>query len=269
MDIRDHNRRAWDQAVEQGSPWSIPVSPEVIAAARRGEWSVVLTENKPVPRAWFPAEMQGARILCLASGGGQQAPVLAAAGADVTLLDNSPRQLARDQAVAERDGLSLTPVEGDMRDLSRFAGGSFDLVFHPVSNLFVPAVRPVWAETYRVLRPGGVLLAGFMHPYFYLFDRSHADRGELVVRHRLPYSDLESLTEAERQKLLDTTDTLEWSHTLTDQIGGQIDAGFLIAGLYEDAHGDHPLGQHAPTYCATRAVMPTTASRDGRQTTDL
>ena len=130
-------------------------------------------------------------------------------------------------------------------------------------------MRPVWAEAYRVLRPGGVLLAGFMHPYFYLFDRSHADRGELLVRHRLPYSDLESLTEAERQKLLDTTDTLEWSHTLTDQIGGQIDAGFLIAGLYEDAHGDHPLGQHAPTYCATRAVKPTTASRDGRQTTDL
>ncbi len=258
MDIRDHNRRAWDQAVEQGSPWSIPVSPEIIAAARRGAWSVVLTENKPVPRAWFPADMAGVRILCLASGGGQQAPVLAAAGAEVVLLDNSPAQLARDQAVAQRDGLRLATVEGDMRDLSRFAEASFDLVFHPVSNLFVPDVRPVWAEAARVLRPGGVLLAGFMNPFFYLFDRAHADRNELLLRHRLPYSDVDSLTPAERQNLLDTTDTLEWSHTLTDQIGGQIDAGFVIAGFYEDAHKDHPLAQHAPTYAATRAKKSTT-----------
>ena len=254
MDIREHNRRAWDQAVEQGNPWTIPVTPEIIAAARRGAWAVVLTENKPVPRHWFPAEMAGVRVLCLASGGGQQAPVLAAAGAEVTLLDNSPRQLARDREVAERDGLSLTTLEGDMRDLSAFGDGSFDLVFHPVSNLFVPDVRPVWAEAYRVLRPGGALLAGFMNPVFYLFDRSHANRNDLVIRHRLPYSDLDSLTPAERDHLLATTDTLEWSHTLTDQIGGQTDAGFVIAGLYEDAHKDHPLGQFAPTYAATRAL---------------
>jgi SAM-dependent methyltransferase len=254
VDIREHNRRAWDQAVEQGSPWAIPVTAEVVAAARRGEWSVVLTENTPVPRSWFPAQMAGARILCLASGGGQQAPVLAAAGASVVLLDNSPKQLARDQAVAKRDGLSLETVEGDMRNLSAFTDACFDLVFHPVSNLFIPDVRPVWAEAYRVLRVGGALLAGFMNPFFYLFDRSHADRDELLVRHRLPYSDLDSLTPTERQALLDTTDVLEWSHTLTDQIGGQIDAGFVIAGFYEDRHKDHPLAKHAPTYAATKAV---------------
>jgi SAM-dependent methyltransferase len=223
---------------------------------------VVLTENKPVPRVWFPAEMAGTRILCLASGGGQQAPVLAAAGAEVVLLDNSTAQLARDQAVAQRDGLRLETVEGDMRDLSRFAAASFDLVFHPVSNLFVPAVRPVWAEAARVLRPGGVLLAGFMNPFLYIFDRALADSGELQVRHRLPYSHLDSLSPAERQTLLDTTDVLEWSHTLTDQIGGQTDAGFVIAGFYEDAHKDHPLGQYAPTYAATRAIKATTD--DGR-----
>ena len=85
---------------------------------------------------------------------------------------------------------------------------------------------------------------------------TQTDRGELVVRHHLPYSDLDSLTEAERDHLLATTDTLEWSHSLTDQIGGQTEAGFVITGLYEDAHGDHPLGQHAPTYIATRAVKP-------------
>ena len=35
------------------------------------------------------------------------------------------------------------------------ADESFDVVFHPVSNVFAPRVRPVWQEAFRVLRPGG------------------------------------------------------------------------------------------------------------------
>ena len=76
----------------------------------------------------------------------------------MTVLDNSPRQLAQDRFVAERDGLSIITVEGDMRDLSMFSDQSFGLIFHPVSNLFVPDIRPVWRETFRVLRRDGVLL---------------------------------------------------------------------------------------------------------------
>src|SRR3954465_12614356 len=120
MDTLAYNRRAWDRCVEQGDRWTIPVSSEVIASARRGEWEVVLTPCKPVPRAWFP-DLKGLDVLCLASGGGQQAPVLAAGGAAVTLLDNSPKQLAQDRLVADRDDLELTLVEGDMRDLRGFA----------------------------------------------------------------------------------------------------------------------------------------------------
>src|SRR5215213_6021005 len=153
MDIRGYNQEAWDKEVERGNQWTVPVGPEVIEAARQGRWEVLLTETKPVPRAWFP-EMAGADVLCLASGGGQQAPTFAAAGASVTVLDNSPRQLAQDRFVAERESLDLETLQGDMRDLSVFADGSFDLVFHPVSNLFVPEVRPIWNESYRLLRRG-------------------------------------------------------------------------------------------------------------------
>ena len=136
-------------------------------------------------------------MLCLASGGGQQGPVLAAAGATVTVLDNSPRQLAQDRLVADRDGLELTTVLGDMRDLSAFADASFDLVFNPVSNVFCPDLAPVWRECYRVLRPGGELLAGFMNPDVFIFDADASEnRDELVVRHALPYSDLTHLTPA-------------------------------------------------------------------------
>ncbi|MCR2721536.1 class I SAM-dependent methyltransferase, partial [Salmonella enterica] len=79
--------------------------------------------------------------------------------ADVTVFDLSARQLEQDRAVARRDGLALTAVQGDMRDLSVFADQSFDVVFHPISNLYVPDVRPVWRECFRVLRPGGSLLS--------------------------------------------------------------------------------------------------------------
>ncbi len=256
MDIRDVNRRAWDYQVEHGNTWTIPVTPEVIAAARQGEWSILLTEQLPAPRAWFPADLHGVDVLCLASGGGQQGPVLAAAGARVTVYDNSPRQLAQDRLVAEREGLTLTTVEGDMRALTALAAERFDLIVHPVSNLFVPEVRPVWAEAARVLRPGGALLAGWMNPAMFLFDYPAAERGELRVQHTLPYSDLGSLTPELLQSLLDAQVPLEWSHTLTDQLGGQLDAGLLLAAMYEDRTRDHPLARHMATYVATRAVKP-------------
>src|SRR5215210_961835 len=107
MDVRDYNRRAWDRQVAGGNVWTVPVGPGVIAEARRGRWSVLLTEQKATPREWFPEEMGGLEVLCLASGGGQQGPTLAAAGARVTVFDNSPAQLAQDTAVAEREGLAL------------------------------------------------------------------------------------------------------------------------------------------------------------------
>jgi SAM-dependent methyltransferase len=257
MSVQDYNREAWDREVERGNQWTVPVGPEVIEAARQGRWEVLLTNTKPVPKAWFP-DLEGLDILCLASGGGQQGPVFAAAGANVTVLDNSPRQLAQDRLVAERDSLILETVQGDMADLSRFDDESFDLIFHPVSNLFVPEVRPVWAEAYRVLRRGGVLLAGFLNPAVYIFDLELADRdGELRVRYALPYADATSLSKDEVRLQVERGEPLEFSHTLEDQIGGQIDSGFLIAGFYEDRHGDDdPVAAHMPTLIATRAIKP-------------
>lgn len=255
MNIQDYNRQAWNAQVEAGNPWTRPVGPEVIAAARLGDWHIVLTETKPVPRSWFP-ELASCEVLCLASGGGQQGPVLAAAGARVTVFDNAPGQLEQDRRVAARDGLELDTVEGDMADLGVFADGSFDLVVHPCSNLFVPEVRPVWHEAYRVLRPGGVLMAGFVNPLVYLFDRFAAERGELVVRHAIPYSDSRDQSEEELRAQRARNEPLEFGHSLADQLGGQLDAGFALTDLYEDAHRDDLLATFTATYLATRARKP-------------
>lgn len=252
MDVRTYNREKWDQQVEKGNPWTIPSSPEVIAAARKGVWSVLLTEQKPVPRHWFPHSLQDLDILCLASGGGQQGPILAVAGAKVTVFDNSPRQLEQDRLVAKREGLLLVTVEGDMRDLSDFGNGCFDLVFHPVSNVFCPEVRPVWREAYRVLRPGGILLAGFNNPVLHVFDGPQAEKGIFEVKYRLPF-DATQLTEEERQHEYKGEWPLEFSHSLEEQIGGQLEAGFILTDLYEDQQ-ESPLGKYMPAYIATRAI---------------
>ena len=99
------------------------------------------------------------------------------------------------------EDLGIRTVEGDMVDLGAFDDAAFDLVVHPVSNVFSSRVRPVWHEAFRVLRPGGQLLAGFMNPAIYLFDEAHAEAtGELHVRHALPYSDLADLSPQELAK---------------------------------------------------------------------
>ncbi len=253
VDVAAYNRSAWDRAVARGNRWTVPVSAETIAAARAGRWEVVLTPVKPVPRDWF-GELAGRDVLALASGGGQQAPVLAAAGAHVTVIDNSPAQLGQDRLVADRDGLELRLELGDMRDLGRFADRSFDLVFHPCSNGFIPDVRPVWRECFRVLRPGGCLLAGFANPALYLFDDAEEREGRLVARHTVPYSDLASLPSEELERLIAAGEPLAFGHTLEDQIGGQIEAGLTLMELYEDGWPEHALGRLMKPFIATRAV---------------
>lgn len=252
MDIRAHNRDAWNRYVDSGdSEWTQPVSAETITRARSGDFSILLTETKSVPREWFPP-LEGLDALCLASGGGQQGPVLAAAGTHVTVFDNSPRQLDQDRLVAEREGLQINLIEGDMRDLSVFEDKSFDFIFHPVSNLFIHELRPVWREAYRVLRKGGSMLAGFMNPIFYTFDIDKAETGELVVQYKLPYADSDYPEIAE--KMIAAGDALEHSHSLTEQLGGQMDAGFALVGFYEDKMRNILISEYTPTYIATRAI---------------
>jgi len=255
MDIRSHNREAWNREAEGGNRWSLPVDSETIAKAKQGEFSVLLTENIAVPHRWFP-RLKEADVLCLASGGGQQGPVLAAAGARVTVLDNSPTQLKQDQLVAEREALPLRTVEGDAADLSKFADDSFDLVFNPVSTVFMPDVRAVWKECYRVLRQDGILLTGFMNPIHYIFDLYKADEGILEVAHSIPYSDTTSIPKEDLDELIAKGLPVEFGHSLTDLLGGQCAAGFVIIDMYEDYMLDSPLHKYHPSYIATRAVKP-------------
>ena len=258
MDVQSHNKAAWDLNVSKQNQWTQPVSPEVIQAARSDAVSIVLTPVKRVPNHWYPT-LTGAKTLCLAAAGGQQAPILAAAGALVTVLDNSPKQLAQDRFVANRDCLPLTTIEGDMADLSQFHDNSFDLIFHPCSNCFVPDVLVVWKECHRVLKPGGILLAGFVNSVRYIFDHERKENGNLEVKHALPYSDVDHLHETLIQEVMQKSEPLEFSHTLEEQVGGQLQAGLMLTDMFEDrwaAEANDPLSKFMDTYIATRAIKP-------------
>jgi len=255
MDILSYNREAWDKQASSGCVWSQPVTPEQIAAARKGDWYIVLTPTIHVPRSWFPTDLHCADVLCLASGGGQQGPVLAAAGANVTVFDNSPVQLSRDRLVADRDGLDIRTVQGDMADLSVFPDASFDLIINPVSVCFIPDVKPVWRECARVLRKGCALLVGMHQPHIYCLDDVE-ETGDFRVRFSLPFSDLTSMDPEERARRYGADSPLEFSHTFTDLIGGQLAAGLQLTDLYEDIKTDELINNYMPSFMATRAVKP-------------
>ncbi|MFS8048133.1 class I SAM-dependent methyltransferase [Rhizobium sp. BR 314] len=256
LDVYGHNQSAWDRLAISDCEWSRPVAPEITAAAKRGKWSVRLTPGE-LPSHWL-GDVKGCRILCLASAGGQQAPVLAAAGGEVTVFDASEKQLELDRKIAARDGLELKAIQGDMRDLSCFADETFDIVFNPISNLYVPGIRPVWRECHRVLKPQGRLLASFYNPVVFMGDRDPALMKEGLIRpvFMIPYADARDLDATALEAKLARGETLVSGHSLSDQIAGQIEAGFHIAGFLEDRQPAPRflVDKFLPTFIATLAL---------------
>ena len=254
--IHLHNASFWDQEALAQKPWSQPVSQEIIASAKKGRWELHITK-KSLPHSWLPLDIKGKDILCLASAGGQQAPVLAAAGANVTVYDISEEQLALDQYVVKRDNLSLIAMQGDMTNLSALSDDKFDYIINPISNLYIPDVNPVWRECYRVLRNQGVLLSSFYNPILFMFERDLdlEKSGLIKPKYKIPYSDIDSLSHEHYQEKIKKGEAIVFGHSLTDQINGQLEAGFKLTRFYEDEHPNPRflIEQYMPTMIATRA----------------
>lgn len=243
----DINSKVIDQWVEEGWEWGQPISHEVFERAKNGDWHVLLTPVKPVPKDWF-CDLKGAEVLGLASGGGQQMPIFTALGAKCTVLDYSEKQLQREKEVAERENYEINLVKADMTEPLPFADESFDLIFHPVSNCYIEDVFPVWKECYRVLKKGGILLAGLDNGINYAFDEEE----KMVVR-KLPYNPLKD--EQLYEESLQNNRGIQFSHTIEEQIGGQLRAGFILTDLYHDTNGSGRLHEYRiPTFYATRAI---------------
>lgn len=248
MSYQEINARTIDSWVKEGWEWGQAIDHATFQAAKNGVWDVKLTPTKFVPHEWF-GTLQGKKILGLASGGGQQMPIFAALGADCTVLDYSEEQLKSERIVAQREGYPIEIIRGDMTKRLPFADESFDLIFHPVSNCYVEEVKPIWKECCRILKPAGILLAGMDNAINYLFD----GEAEREVVNFLPFNPLKN--PEQMRQLEQSNGGVQFSHTLEEQIGGQLEAGFRLTHLYEDTNGSGRLHEmNIPCFIATRAV---------------
>ena len=246
MSYVDINADTIDRWVDAGWQWGVPIGHEEYVRAQQGQWDMLLTPTKAVPHHWF-GDLAGKKVLGLASGGAQQMPIFAAQGAECTVLDYSPKQLQSERLVAQREGYSIRIVRADMSQPLPFDDQEFDLIFHPVSNCYIREVKPLWKECYRVLRGGGRLLAGMDHYINYIVDSD-----ETAIVNRLPFDPLQN--QDQRLQLERDDAGVQFSHSLEEQITGQLQAGFTLLDLYEDTNGEGRLHSlNIPTFIATLA----------------
>ena len=174
--------------------------------------------------------------------------IFAALGAKCTVMDYSERQLLTEKEVAERENYEIKIVRADMTEPFPFEDESFDLIFHPVSNCYIQDVYHVWNECYRVLKKGGILLAGFDNGINYVFDDE-----EKMLCYKLPFNPLKDKQLYEES--IKNNWGIQFSHTIEEQIGGQLRAGFILTDIYQDTNGVGRLHEfNVPTFYATRAI---------------
>lgn len=246
MDYTKLNAETIDRWVEEGWEWGKPISHEEYLEASQGNWQMLLTPTKPVPKSWYP-DLKGKKVLGLASGGAQQMPVFNALGAVCTVLDYSSKQIASEKEVAKREGYEIETIQGDMTQRLPFADNSFDIIFHPVANCYVEDVESIWQECYRVLKPQGLLMAGLDNGFNFLFDED-----EKEIRYYLPFNPLK---DEKLMEMLERSDSgVQFSHSIGEQIGGQLRAGFILKDIYDDMNGSGFLHERGiPTFWASLA----------------
>ena len=249
MQYQNINAQTIDRWIDEGWKWGIPISHEDYKKALSGEWDVLLTPTKFVPHGWF-GDLKGKKVLGLASGGGQQMPIFAAQGAVCTVLDYSEKQLESERMVARREGYSIEIVHADMTKPLPFSDESFDIIFHPVSNCYVEEVLPIFRECARILKHGGILLAGLDNGVNFLVNDD-----ETQIVNTMPFNPLKS--EVQRRQLEESDCGMQFSHTVQEQIGGQLEAGLVLTNLYGDTNGEGRLHEmNVECFLATRAVKP-------------
>jgi SAM-dependent methyltransferase len=243
----DINSKTIDSWCDDGWEWGTPINHEVYENAQNGNWDVYLTPGKVTPHEWF-CDFKGAKILGLASGGGQQMPVFTALGASCTVLDYSQRQLDSEKLVADREGYTINMVKADMTKPLPFADESFDLIFHPVSNCYIKDVQHVWNECFRILKKGGVLLAGLDNGMSFLWDEA-----EEKMIYKLPF---DPTADDELMKMsIEKGWGVQFSHTIEEQVDGQIRAGLTLTNIWQDGYKDGNLGKFGvPCFWMTRSV---------------
>ncbi|MDO4662557.1 MAG: methyltransferase domain-containing protein [Tissierellia bacterium] len=236
MDYQKINADTIDRWIENGWQWGESITHDEYIKATKGVFEVKLTPTKNVPKNWL-GDLKNKKILGLASGGGQQMPIFKALGADCTILDYSNKQLESERKIAQQEGYNIEIIKADMSKPLTFEDETFDIIFHPVSNCYVEKVKPIWKECYRILKKGGRLLSGLDIGINYIFDED-----EKTLVNTLPFNPLKNKDQLDQS--IKNDDGIQFSHTIEEQVNGQLEAGFILKSLYDDTNGEGNLHEH-------------------------
>lgn len=236
-ELAKYNQERWSALVESGIEYTKPY-----ADYDRQKATDYVDRWADIKRLEL-TDFTGQDVLCLASGGGQQSVCFSLMGGNVTVLDFAPGQLQSDRSMAKHYGYECRVELGDMRDLSRFEDGSFDVVYQAYSINFVPDPLPVLREVSRVLRPDGLYYLQFANPLWNMEESDWTGKGYPI---RQPYV----------QGQPSTPDKLPWdvaqpdgsieqvegpdefTHTLSTIVNGLGNNGMVIFAMIEVPKGD-------------------------------
>ena len=232
-ELARYNQEKWDALARAGVAYTRPMLDMDATAA------LDLVDPDGI-YARHHVALEGADVLCLAAGGGQQSAAFALLGANVTVFDLSQEQLARDRQAAAHYGLQIDVVNGDMRDLSRFADNAFDVVLHAHSFNFVPDVAQVHGQIARVLRTNGIYSLSWNNPFTQTVDDgSWTGEGFLLSYAYVDGRDVNALyphwtVEGSDGQVHELEGPKEYVHTLSTMVNSLAGHGFVILHLAED-----------------------------------
>lgn len=226
--------------------WMIPISHEDFIKAKKGENLLKVTPYKIVPYTWY-SNCKNNEVLGLAAGGGQQMAIFAALGAKCTLLDISEEQIEADLFVSQRENYNINCIKGDMSERLPFPDESFDIVINPVSNHYIKDIDFLFKEIYRVLKKGGLFIAGLENEIYWVVNTKTKK-----LEYKLPIDPLSD--ENLYNKLISEGQALQFSHTTTEQIKGQLKAGFRLIDIYDDTEEGIFEELNLSTFIATLSI---------------
>ncbi|MCY2975681.1 MAG: class I SAM-dependent methyltransferase [Planctomycetota bacterium] len=184
----------------------------------------------------FAQSLEPKHVLCLAAGGGTHGPLLAMAGAMVTVVDLSAKQLQIDQAVANQLGVSLKTIQASIDNLSLLATKSFDIVIQPVSMCYISDITRVYQEVARVLRAQGLYIAQHKQTAAMQADIHWREGFGYVIAK--PIEDGQIAPEVSDRSAFREQGTTEYIHSMGTLLGGLCQSGFVIEDFSEPLRGD-------------------------------
>jgi ubiquinone/menaquinone biosynthesis C-methylase UbiE/ADP-ribose pyrophosphatase YjhB (NUDIX family) len=161
----------------------VPVTADGPAPDNREAWNTIsraYQEEKQIPTdqltygARCPGEdelrllgdVSGLHAIVLGCGGGQDCVVLAKQGAQVIGVDLSDKQIEYGRRLAEREGVLVTLVQGNVEELRGIEDETQDLALSIHALNYVERIDRAFAEAYRVLRRGSAFVMSLHHPFF-------------------------------------------------------------------------------------------------------